>query len=831
MKSFIKENTATILSTIIGLVVFKLKFGFEKLMPSNISWLLNAKHDWGQHYLGWAFFKNESWHFPLGKIESYYYPITTNIGFTDSIPLFAIPFKLISKFLSDDFQYFGLWFLLCFILTAYFAVKISRKYNLNWLNTSLIALLITSNPVLLYRALHPALCAHWLILGSIYLYLIKPNSDNISNLLKWQYLLLVLSSLIHPYMVLMTFGFTLVLTLKVTFFSKKIKKVYALYYILFSSSSLFVIWYIIGYISFNKTIDNTVNNAFGLYSMNLNTFYNSFGFSSLLPNFKLATSQQYEGYMYLGVGLMVFIFTNIILMIPKIYKKQNYKKFLSIIPLFCFCVFCLLFSLTNKITFNDSILFEYKMPSIVIKLGNIFRASSRTFWVNYYLILIVSVILFSKVKIKTIIKSVFLFCIISLQLYDLQIFFKKKSYKPGIYQSSLNIERWGEILKGVKHLKTFPPYNFKNFGTSYEYQDLAYLSLKNGLTHTNAYVARTNRNAEFKFLNQSISDLIKKPISDNEVYVTNKANLSSFIYQKSRFNSNWSFLDGYYVFYSKNKKPLQQTKTEEETLSDSEKFLYSRSFAQSKQKVNYKQNIKHHIERIFLTENYIKINGWAFKKGVNDNSLDSLFLVIHNSNKTYVSRLATILREDVTKAFNKQNLDNSGIKSINYFNGIKKGSYQVSIGIKDKENNWSYVNLDKKVNILKSEPILPTPQSKSLPSQENIRYHFENIQKNGEVVFAKGWAFIKNKTAEKSIIELILEDKTGNLFKINTEPVLRPDVNKHFKQKFNYTNSGFRVEFKTSLLTKGSYKLGIKIVNLEQGITEFISTQNTVIVN
>ncbi len=37
------------------------------LQPSNINWLMTARHDWGTHYLGWAFYKNEPWHFPIGK--------------------------------------------------------------------------------------------------------------------------------------------------------------------------------------------------------------------------------------------------------------------------------------------------------------------------------------------------------------------------------------------------------------------------------------------------------------------------------------------------------------------------------------------------------------------------------------------------------------------------------------------------------------------------------------------------------------------------------------------------------------------------------------------
>src|SRR5687768_7137938 len=93
------------------LIIYHFAYGFNTLIPTNIDWLMAVLHDWGTHYLGWHFFKNEPWQFPIGNVSNYYAPLGTNVGFTDSIPLLAIFFKLFASILPENFQYFGLWLL------------------------------------------------------------------------------------------------------------------------------------------------------------------------------------------------------------------------------------------------------------------------------------------------------------------------------------------------------------------------------------------------------------------------------------------------------------------------------------------------------------------------------------------------------------------------------------------------------------------------------------------------------------------------------------------------------------------------------------------------
>ena len=54
----------TILSGIIGAIVFILIYGIEVLNVTKDAWLCNSE-DLTQHYLGWVFFRESSWNFPI----------------------------------------------------------------------------------------------------------------------------------------------------------------------------------------------------------------------------------------------------------------------------------------------------------------------------------------------------------------------------------------------------------------------------------------------------------------------------------------------------------------------------------------------------------------------------------------------------------------------------------------------------------------------------------------------------------------------------------------------------------------------------------------------
>ncbi|MBK7608424.1 MAG: hypothetical protein IPI18_15035 [Saprospiraceae bacterium] len=114
-RSLIESVLDAMIALVIGLVATQIVLGLEKLNPLYTSWLLLPGSDYSYHYLAWEYFKDTPWSWPLGKIQGYAYPMVNSIMYTDSIPLFALFFKLFKDF-AGRFSIF--WIMVCLLLCA-----------------------------------------------------------------------------------------------------------------------------------------------------------------------------------------------------------------------------------------------------------------------------------------------------------------------------------------------------------------------------------------------------------------------------------------------------------------------------------------------------------------------------------------------------------------------------------------------------------------------------------------------------------------------------------------------------------------------------------------
>ena len=156
------------LPILLGVATFFLVVGPKPLDPSNINWL--AGWDPSQEYFGWAIFRNGPWLFPIGLNPNYGMEFSSSIVYSDSLPILALLFKLLSPILPNTFQYLGLWNLTCFILQAIFAWKlISLFTNERWLLFFATGLFIFAPPLFLKVITNSSLVSQFLIVWALYL--------------------------------------------------------------------------------------------------------------------------------------------------------------------------------------------------------------------------------------------------------------------------------------------------------------------------------------------------------------------------------------------------------------------------------------------------------------------------------------------------------------------------------------------------------------------------------------------------------------------------------------------------------------------------------------
>lgn len=167
LKGIARSNWAVYAAVcVIAAAGFCYLYNIRLLKPDYTAWLLEGAHyDLTQHYLGWAAYRKGDWTFPIGCTDYLLYPTKTSVIFTDSIPCFAVLFKLLSPILPAQFQYFGLWGLLCFALQGVLAARILNRYTRNKVFAVLASTLFIFAPCMVRKMYgHTALAGQWLIL-------------------------------------------------------------------------------------------------------------------------------------------------------------------------------------------------------------------------------------------------------------------------------------------------------------------------------------------------------------------------------------------------------------------------------------------------------------------------------------------------------------------------------------------------------------------------------------------------------------------------------------------------------------------------------------------
>ncbi|WPX60323.1 MULTISPECIES: DUF6311 domain-containing protein [unclassified Pseudomonas] len=381
MKDSGKRLAVTLLPLLIGVLAFFLVIGPRALNPQNISWLSSG--DPATHYLGWVFFRQSPWTFPIGLNPAYGLELGNGIIFSDSNPLLAFLFKPFASLLPEPFQYFGIWFLACFVLQAWFAWKlvglITPSVSLRAAST---VLFLFVPPMLMRMPVHLSLGGHFLILASLYLSL---NPLLRKRRLAWG-ALLAAAALVHAYFLAMI-ALIWIADLAARYFKQtlSLRAVVIELALLFSLVS-FCCWQAA---YFTVGGDGAISDGFGLYRANVLSLISPDTSSYVLKDIP-GVSGDREGYAFLGLGLL---FLAIVALVGWLQGHTGLGAAVRKRPFLLLALAGLaIFSFSNHIAIG-TLEFTYPLPPAVISIANIFRASGRMFWPVYYAVILAIVFL------------------------------------------------------------------------------------------------------------------------------------------------------------------------------------------------------------------------------------------------------------------------------------------------------------------------------------------------------------------------------------------------------------------------------------------------------
>ena len=97
------ETLRVLAVALAGLAAFAWRIGLPFADPRRVEWLFGTD-DTAMFQIGWMFFRAEEWSWPLGRIAGYLYPGGATIALTDSLPLLALPGKLLAAVLPAPFH-------------------------------------------------------------------------------------------------------------------------------------------------------------------------------------------------------------------------------------------------------------------------------------------------------------------------------------------------------------------------------------------------------------------------------------------------------------------------------------------------------------------------------------------------------------------------------------------------------------------------------------------------------------------------------------------------------------------------------------------------------
>lgn len=526
-------------SSLIAVIVYIVMIGTPSLDSQNIGWLHYG--DPSQHYLGWQFFANSPWSFPIGLNPTYGLEISSSITYTDSIPILAFIFKPLSGLLPSGFHYFGWWLLFCFAMQANFGYLILRRFTGNTLTSILgSTLFLISPPMIVKIHGHLALVGHFLVLAAIYTLFFHSREAKYSW---WRWsMVLCTAALTHAYllaMVLALWGIGLLRSAQNGLPFNERCRVFAKNGFPVAAALFLTLWQA-GYFSVGEGVGA---GGFGHFKMNLFSIIDPTGWSYFMHDFP-NSSGEYEGFNYLGIGNILVLILAVVLAIV---QKGTFKRtFQNNRDIFFACLFLTIFALTHKLGIG-SYQTEVIYPKFLRDYGGIFRSSGRMFWPVFYLIILWAISTLvrgfgNKWQTQAIIVVASCW-----QFYDTTPGWSQltsKMAKPPVYSwpSKMNDPFW--LKTKAKYTKTrwIPTSNYPP-----HWKEINTYSLKNGMATDAVALARTDKNKLAARHRASSSTIKSASFEKDTLYFFDEGTFKYLAQSVMQEEHLLAKIDGYYI--------------------------------------------------------------------------------------------------------------------------------------------------------------------------------------------------------------------------------------------------------------------------------------------
>jgi len=495
--------------------------GSGPINPHNINWLAP---DAAQHQVAWELYRQDpKLHWPITFSDRIGVPEGESMALMDPDPLIAVLLKPFSPLLPEPFQYQGLEVVLSSTLQLFFAFLLFRLLlGPNPFGVLLPALFFLISPPLAWRfgAAHFALSNHWLLVAALLL-LCAVQKNSPGSTLRFVGHAVILAGVavaINPYLALQVL-FLLTAGVVSLLWQRRLNVVRAAGVMAAVGATCFVVA-----AAFGLIISGGRGYAAGGYrefSLNTLALLDPQIYGALLFRQLPSPFEQYEGYNYLGLGVIVLALMGLPVFLA---YRRNYAalRYRAIIPLFACCFALTLLALSTKITFGSATVVDLDPREHLTPYLSALRASGRLFWAPYYVIL-GTVLLAVSLSFSRAWATLLLSLALLLQLADTHGLRRwVRSANNQRYGSPLRSGVWSELGKFHKNLMIMPPWQCGSAaspGGADGYRIFGFLAAAQRMGINSYYAARyTEMNKEMQ-CGEAVSALSSKPLSPDSAYI------------------------------------------------------------------------------------------------------------------------------------------------------------------------------------------------------------------------------------------------------------------------------------------------------------------------
>lgn len=437
---------------LLPLVLFLALFHPATLDISNAGWLIRGT-DNGENALGM-----HAWlHDPApGLLRTHLLvaPEGTPLLFLDSNPLLAAIAKPFAALLPVDAQFVGPWLLLCLVLQILFAWLLLRRHAPTQLALWCGVVLLAALPTLFNRYIHTNLFAHWLILWALWRFLDARRAGSNAG---WA-VLIAITALVHNYLLIMV-GAIWASAMLERFVTAKDTRAR----LVLAGGSAAILAMVAGIaLMLGAGEPHQAAGNYGAFAMPLDALWNpgNSAFSAFLPSIEQRPGRGFEGFQYLGLGVLVLLVLAAITarrMPAAEPERDALQRLRWLVPAL---VVLTLLAISNYPDIAGQRLPRLPLPSALDPFLDMIRASGRLFWPVAYALVFVAILIAYRLPAKR--AGLVLAALLTVQIIDVAGLFstvRAQSAEAGRHQLYVRTldPRWGAAVAAARDVTFMPP--------------------------------------------------------------------------------------------------------------------------------------------------------------------------------------------------------------------------------------------------------------------------------------------------------------------------------------------------------------------------------------